>query len=121
VHQRRRGGGRKVSNFYHFRQEAIQRSISERNARFFEAEAEKLDGWADDLKLGLEREIKEFDRQIKEARRAAMIALTLENKLAGQSRSRRWSRRKPKRRALFEAQDRVDRAGGLIANIGANQ
>ena len=35
------------------------------------AEAEKLDGWADDLKVGLEREIKEIDRQIKEARRAA--------------------------------------------------
>lgn len=34
------------------RQAAIQRAISERNARFFEAEAEKLDGWADDIKLG---------------------------------------------------------------------
>ena len=48
-----------------------QRGISERNAQFFSAEADKLDGWADDLKLGLEREIKELDRQIKEARRAA--------------------------------------------------
>ena len=51
------------------RQEAIQRGISERNARFFEAEADKLDGWADDLKVGLEREIKQLDREIKEARR----------------------------------------------------
>ena len=66
------------------RQAAIQRGISERNARFFEAEADKLDGWADDLKIGLEREIKELDRQIKEARRAATTALTLEEKLAGQ-------------------------------------
>jgi hypothetical protein len=66
------------------RQTAIQRNISERNARFFEAEADKLDGWADDLKMGLEREIKEIDRQIKEARRAATTALTLEEKLAGQ-------------------------------------
>ena len=66
------------------RQNDIQRGVSERNARFFEAEADKLDGWADDLKLGLEREIKEIDRQIKEARRAATTALTLEEKLAGQ-------------------------------------
>jgi len=66
------------------RQAEIQRAISERNARFFEGEAEKLDTWADDLKLGLEREIKEMDRQIKEARRAATTALTLEEKLAGQ-------------------------------------
>jgi len=55
----------------------IQRAVSERNARFFGAEADKLDGWADDLKVGLEREIKEIDRQIKEARRAATSALTL--------------------------------------------
>lgn len=65
-------------------QQTIQREVSERNARYFELEADKLDGWADDLKLGLEREIKEIDRQIKEVRRAATTALTLEDKLAGQ-------------------------------------
>ncbi len=42
-----------------------------RNAQFFEVETEKLDGWADDLKVGLEREIKEIDRQFKEARRGS--------------------------------------------------
>lgn len=42
------------------------------------------DGRADDLKLGLEREIKGIDRQIKEARRAATVAFALEEKLAGQ-------------------------------------
>ena len=51
---------------------------------FFETEANKLDGWADDFKVGLERDRKELDRQIKEARRAATVALTLEEKLAGQ-------------------------------------
>jgi len=62
----------------------IRRNISERNARFFEVEADKLDGWADDLKVGLERELKELDRQIREARRSATVALTLEEKLLGQ-------------------------------------
>lgn len=57
--------------------------ISERNGKLFEEEAAKLDGWADDLKVGLEREIKDLDRQLKEARRAARAALTLEEKLAG--------------------------------------
>jgi adenine-specific DNA-methyltransferase len=61
-----------------------RRTISCRNAEFFEAETDKLEGWADDLKLGLEREIKEIDRQIKEARRPATAALPLEEKLAGQ-------------------------------------
>jgi adenine-specific DNA-methyltransferase len=92
------------------RQTAIQRVISARNARFFEAEADKLDGWADDLKVGLEREIKEIDRQIKEARRAATTALTLEEKLAGQKQIKALEvQRNQKRRSLFDAQDQVDR------------
>ena len=92
------------------RQAAIQRVISERNARFFEAEADKLDGWADDLKVGLEREIKEIDRQIKEARRAATTALTLEEKLAGQKQIKALeAQRNQKRRSLFDAQDQVDK------------
>ena len=101
------------------RQSAIQKEISERNARFFEAEADKLDGWADDLKLGLEREIKELDRQIKEARRAATAALTLEEKLAGQKQIKALeAQRNQKRRSLFDAQDEVDRQREeLIAKI----
>ena len=100
------------------RQEAIQRTISERNGRFFEAEAEKLEGWAEDLKLGLEREIKELDRQIKEARRTAMTALTLENKLAGQKQIKALeSQRSQKRRALFEAQDEIDKKREQLITI----
>lgn len=92
------------------RQAVIQRDISERNARFFEAEADKLDGWADDLKVGLEREIKELDRLIKEARRAATTALTLEEKLAGQKLIKSLeAQRNQKRRSLFDAQDQVDK------------
>lgn len=101
------------------RQAAIQRRISERNAEFFEAEAAKLDGWADDLKVGLEREIKEIDRQIKEARRAATAALTLEEKLAGQKQVKALeAQRSQKRRSLFDAQDEIDRQReALIAQI----
>lgn len=84
--------------------------ITEFQARFFAAEADKLDGWADDLKVGLEREIKEFDRQIKEARRAATTALTLEEKLAGQKQIKTLEGlRNQKRRTLFDAQDQVDK------------
>src|SRR6185437_12709223 len=62
----------------------IELSISERNAKFFDEESTKLEGWADDLKLALERELKELDRKIKEVRRSATAALTLEEKLAVQ-------------------------------------
>ncbi len=100
-------------------QQKIRRDISERNARFFEAEADKLDGWADDLKVGLERELKELDRQIKDARRAATIALSLEEKLAGQKAVKALEAdRTTKRRSLFDAQDKIDeQRTTLIAQI----
>jgi superfamily II DNA or RNA helicase len=92
------------------RQKEIQRQVSKRNALFYEAEAAKLDGWADDLKVGLEREIKEFDRQIKETRRYSITALTLEEKLASQKQIKAIeAQRNDKRRSLFEAQDAIDR------------
>ena len=101
------------------RKEAVQQNISRRNAAILEAEAEKLDGWADDLKVGLEQEIKELDRQIKEARRTATAALTLEDKLAGQKQVKALEQqRNAKRRALFDAQDEIDRQREhLIAEI----
>ena len=100
-------------------QAAIRREISARNAAFFEEEASKLDSWAEDLKVALEREIKELDRQIKEARRSATLALTLEEKLAGQRQIRAIEgQRNSKRRALFDAQDEIDqRREKLIAEI----
>lgn len=89
---------------------AIQGDVSKRNARFFEEEATKLDGWADDLKVGLEREIKDVDRQIKEARRAATAALGLEQKLEAQKQIRALETvRSRKRRNLFDAQDEIDK------------
>ena len=80
---------------------------------------EKLEGWSDDLKIGLEREIKEFDREIKDARRAATAAQTLDEKLDNQKQIRALeSRRNDKRRSLFDAQDDVDRQRGeLISTI----
>lgn len=100
-------------------QQTVQREVSERNARYFADEADKLDGWADDLKLGLEREIKEIDRQVKEARRAATTALTLEEKLAGQKQIKALEvLRNQKRRSLFDAQDEIDNQRELfIAQI----
>lgn len=99
----------------------IQQDVAERNAQFFEDEAKKLDSWAEDLKVILEREIKEFDRQIKEAKRSATAALNLQAKLEGQKQVKALeAQRNQKRRSLFDAQDEVDRQRDqLIAQIEA--
>jgi hypothetical protein len=87
----------------------IQQAVTQRNARAYEEQSAKLDGWADDLKVGLERDIKDMDRHIREARRAATAALTLDEKLVGQKQIKALEQeRSRKRRALFDAQDDVD-------------
>ena len=113
------GAGSSLATAIEQRHVSIQRGISERNGRLFEAEAEKLDGWADDLKVRLEREIKEMDRQIKDTRRAATMALALEDKLAAQKQIKALeAQRNQKRRSLFDAQDQIDKQRDeLIAQI----
>ncbi len=102
-------------------QSGIRQDISQRNAKVFEQEADKLDGWADDLKVALERDIKDLDRQIKEVKRAATLALTLEEKLAGQKQVKALeAQRNSQRKSLFEAQDAIDlKRGELITAIEA--
>jgi len=100
-------------------QKKIQFDISERNANFFEKETTKLDHWADDLKLGLESEIKEIDAAIREARKAGSLSSTLEDKIAAQKLLKKLeTKRKEKRRSLFDAQDDIDeQRDELISNI----
>jgi hypothetical protein len=70
------------------RKNRLTEHINRRNLKYFEQEVQKLDAWADDLKVGLENEIKELDRQIKEVRCTAATAPTLEEKLHWQKQQR---------------------------------
>ena len=91
------------------RKTTLLREINQRNLGYFEQEVEKLDAWADDLKLGLEQEIKGIDVEIKEVRRTAAISPTLEEKLSHQKRQRELETKRSKlRRELFTRQDEVE-------------
>jgi adenine-specific DNA-methyltransferase len=98
---------------------ALLKSVTERNIGIFEAETDKLENWAEDLKLGLEHEIKELDRQIREARRTSIAAPTLDEKIAAQKQIKSLEgQRNQKRKVLFDAQDEIDaRRGTMIADL----
>ena len=95
--------------------------VDRRNGIHFEEQVGKLDRWAEDLKSGLERQIKELDLEIRCARREGGLAPTLQGKLEWQKKLRVLEQeRTKKRRELFEAQDGIDgRRDMLIGQIEA--
>lgn len=89
-----------------------------RNARFFDEEFLKLDQWSDDLKGRLEREIKEIDRDIREARKTAALAGTLADKLETlRALKDQEACRGRNRRDLFDAQDGIDKQRHTVAPV----
>jgi len=77
--------------------------------RYFHEELDKLDRWAEDLKTGLELEIKQLDRDIREAGRETRQFTGLAEKLEFQKKKAALEkRRSQKRHELFTAQDQID-------------
>ena len=80
-----------------------------RNKEFFDTEIDKLDLWADDMKLSLDKEIKDLDAEIKLKKSEAKKMLNLESKVRAQRRIKELEKkRSEKRMKLYEAQDEVD-------------
>jgi len=101
------------------RKNLLAENIKPRSLCYFQQEVQKLDAWADDLKVGLEQEIKEIDRQIKEVHRTAATAPTLEEKLNYQKQQRELEQKRNRlRRELFDRQDEVEeRRNALISEL----
>jgi hypothetical protein len=80
-----------------------------RNQVFFEEEMEKLDSWADDMKVSLEREITDLDAEIKLRKSETKKMLRLNDKVAAQRVIKDLEKKRAeKRQNLYEAQDEVD-------------
>ncbi len=89
------------------RAEAVSAAMN-RNQRYYEAEMEKLEEWAEDLKKGLAREIDDMEAEIREAKKQARLAPDLAAKIVLQKQAGELERqRNAKRRNLFEEQDRI--------------
>lgn len=82
--------------------------VETRNEELFQEEAEKIERRSEDLKLGLEQEIKKLDKEISAQQREARKAKGLQEKLDAQKAVRSLeNRRDTKRRQYFEEQDRI--------------
>ena len=61
--------------------QAVLASLSDKNARLFETELDKLDRWGEDRRNSLKVALKELEEQIKAVRRDARLAPNLPEKL----------------------------------------
>ena len=87
----------------------ISGQIAERNSEFFDDEVDKLDNWSDDVKKGLELDLRKLDIDIKTAKTNAKKIVNLEEKLKAQREIKdSEKKRNEMRRKLYEAQDEVE-------------
>lgn len=90
-----------------------------RNYQFFDTEMDKLDQWADDMKISLEKEIKDLDAEIKLKKGESKRTMHLETKIRLQREIKDLEKkRSDKRQRLYSAQDEIDtRKEDLLSEI----
>jgi len=86
----------------------LLKAISARNARFFEAELKKLDGWADDQIATSEKALKDIKKRLRELRNEAGKTTDLAEQARVQAEIADTERRQRKlRQEIFDVEDRI--------------
>lgn len=100
-------------------QKSCLQQVEGRVSKLYDQEVEKLDGWSEDLKIGLERQLKELEKEIKEAKKSSQLSKSLTEKLDNQKRIKTLeNQRSAKRRSLYSEQDRIEeRRDELISRL----
>ncbi len=99
--------------------ESVMQKNLNKNSKFFNDEFDKLDKWAEDMKLSLEKEIKDIDAELKLRKAEARKVMELAQKVEEQRLIKELEKkRNEKRRKLFESQDEIDnRKEKLLSEI----
>lgn len=98
-----------LKDLIHVERQVIISENANRNRDFFDVEMDKLDQWADDMKISLEKEIRDLDAEIKLRKAEAKKMLNLEAKVKSQRQIKELEKkRSEKRQTLFSAQDEID-------------
>lgn len=99
----------------------ITTANAERNNTFFEEEMEKLDNWAEDVKAGLEKELRDLDAEIKLRKSESKKTAQLSEKVRLQRAVKELEKRRSEKRLnLYHAQDEVDeKKETLLAKVEA--
>lgn len=96
-------------DLFNIQKNEILEENMQRNSDYFNNEYDKLDKWADDMKISLEKEIKDIDAEIKLRKSEARKILDLQNKIKEQRYIKELEKkRNDKRKNLFESQDLID-------------
>lgn len=96
-------------------QNEIVADSAERNSKFFDEEMDKLDNWADDMKLGLEKEISDLDQEIRLRKSEAKKITRLDEKVSAQRAIKELEKKRTeKRQNLYEAQDEIDEKKDML-------
>ncbi len=90
-------------------QATIHENIKIKNSDFFDNEMEKLDNWADDLKLSLEVELKSMEKEIKTRKTEQRKLTDLAEKVAFQRETANLEKKRNRlRRKLYDEQDAIE-------------
>lgn len=99
---------------------AILQQVELRGGAWLDEESAKLDRWADDLKLGLERAIDELDRELRATRDEARQVPTLAAKLSVQARGKEIeARRRRLRDELHAEREKIEVERGRLLDDAA--
>lgn len=91
-----------------YREATLYRNLEENN-KFFEESREQLDKWAEDMELAAEKELDEVKRKIRDLRRQAQKATTMQEQKEKQEALAKLEKKKTKlRQKIFDVEDQIE-------------